>query len=196
MWKKQDKQFRSLVSMILQNRRFHIVLIGIVLGWFLLGKLNWGQIFNFVQQIPVVGLIVTYNFRPADYSVPRLDVPLSQHMDRLEFSCKYRGYYEFDIVGYYGRPLDRSPLVVYVKIEDSEGRCLFAYEQKRSVVASVSFKQTGERYLRFCHAAFNAPDDVPLGKPLFLSFSVAGPVDDFLSAHHQARVRIQKFLDK
>ena len=167
--------------------------IGCASAWILIRK--WDVAFEFLSQTPFIGLIIQYNFQPSDYTVPILDIPLCTEVNNVAFSCKYTGRYEIDIVGCDVKPWENSELGLSIVVHDGSGKPIFQTVQSNEV-ALVSFDDKGKRYMRFCYAAFFAPDELPQDTPLYFSFLSFGNHEAFRRANPNARIVLRKCLDK
>lgn len=175
------------------------VLIAVVLFpvvFALLGThVRYGDVFEVIKAIPVVGLIVSYNFPPADYYDARIDEPLLTRATAIPFSCHYSGRYEIDVVGYDGSHLDESGVGLHVQVLSNKGHLIYENVCSNSVALST-YDNEDRPYLRFCYFILDLPNDLPLDEPLCLSYDCFGQYESFMTENPQARIVIQKFFDK
>lgn len=157
--------------------------------------LKWDLLFKTLSQVPVLGLIVEYNFPPADYSIPLFDVPLRTGEVNVPFSCKYKGRHEIDIIGCEDSPVERSEIGLSVNVTDGEGWLVYQMVQTNEE-ALVSYDDKGNRYMRFCYAVVFAPEDLPTDVPLYFSYSCFGALESFKNRNPDARIVLRKFFCK
>lgn len=157
--------------------------------------IEWDSAFRLLSQIPVIGLIIGYNFQPLHYVDSRIDVPLCVESTNVQFSCKYKGRYEIDIVGCEVSPWSQSMLGLRMSVMDMEGTVLY-HAVRSNEVALLSFDERGEMYMRFCYAVLDIPNDLPVETPLLFSFSCFGNYEAFRQLNPYARVILRKFIDK
>ena len=171
-----------------------LVLSAMVFSFCLVSQ--YGMMFNFIKAIPVIGLIVSYNFPPSDYYVPRLDTPLDPHAEGMKFTCHYTGRYEIDVRGGKASSLDESGFGIGVRVRNSSGETIYSGLQSNAVAFASYDRTTDETYFRFCYFVLDLPNDLPLDEPLYLSYDCFGQYESFVTANPQARIVIQKFSDK
>ena len=186
--------------MQMQEKEYKIaVLVAVILFsalFALLGNyVRYSDVFEVIKAIPVVGLIVSYNFSPADYYNARLDEPLLTRADAVPFSCHYSGRHEIDVIGYDGSYLDESGVGLHVQVFAKGGHLIYENVCSNSVALST-YDNEDRPYLRFCYFILDLPKDLPLNEPLRLSYDCFGQYASFLKANPQARIFIQKFCDK
>ena len=159
------------------------------------GFIKWDSAFKFLSQVPVIGLVIGYNFLPSDYRSPRIDVPLSKERADVRFSIKYKGRHEVDIVGCNVNPWNQSMLGLKMTVMDAKGKTLY-HSVISNEVALLSFDEHGERYMRFCYAVLDVPKDLPADAPLSFSFSCFGNYEAFRQSNPEARIVLRKVIDK
>ena len=159
------------------------------------GFINWDSAFKLLFQVPVIGLVVGYNFPPSDYRSPRMDVPLSKERADVRFSLKYKGRHEVDIVGCNVNPWDQSMLGLKMTVRDASGTALY-HSVISNEVALLSFDEHGRQYMRFCYAVLDVPKDLPADAPLSFSFSCFGNYEAFRQSNPDARIVLRKVIDK
>lgn len=177
--------------------RFLLPLLAVSMAIVLCGVAfaQWDRVFIGLRRIPIVGLIVEYNFTPSDYRTPRLDVPLRGKATDVPFSCKYRGRYEVNVLGCDVADWEESDFGMSMAVRDETGRLIGEAVQSNEV-ALLSYRENGTRYMRYCYAVFSAPDDLPVGVPLRFSYSCFGDITSFLKTNPNARIAIVKYHDK
>lgn len=157
--------------------------------------IKWDSAFKLLSQVPVIGLVIGYNFPPSDYRSPRIDVPLSKERADVRFSIKYKGRHEVDIVGCNVNPWNQSMLGLRMTVRDGSGTTLY-HSVISNEVALLSFDEHGERYMRFCYAVLDVPNDLPVDASLSFSFSCFGDYEAFRRSNPNARIVLRKVIDK
>lgn len=157
--------------------------------------IKWDSAFKFLSQVPVIGLVIGYNFPPSDYRSPRIDVPLSKEHIDVRFSIKYKGRHEVDIVGCNVNPWNQSMLGLKMTVRDVNGTALY-HSVISNEVALLSFDEHGRQYMRFCYAVLDVPKDLHADAPLSFSFSCFGNYEAFRQSNPDARIVLRKVIDK
>ena len=185
----QEKRYRKIMLVSLAATLSLVVVLPLFMS-------QYGRLFDFIKAIPIVGLIVSYNFPPSDYYVPCLNAPLDSHAESIPFICRYAGRYEVDVRGFTGTSLEESNFGLCINVRNVRGEIVYSGVQSNAVAFASYDHLTNEEYFRFCYFILNLPEDFSLGMPVSFSYECFGQYDSFVDANPQARIVIQKFTDK
>lgn len=155
---------------------------------------KYDSLFDFIKSVPLVGLVVSYNFPPHDYYDPVLEFPIQEKDFEGVVSFKYKGRYDVQVANVSTPQLYHSGVSLEVVIYDKDSTPIWHSSASDSkLFAYGSADCSGYRYV---YGSLSVPEDVPAKECFRVSISCAGRIEEFLSLHPNAVVQIRKCFDK
>ena len=156
--------------------------------------LRYDSLFDLIKSVPLLGLVVSYNFPPSDYYEPVLQFPVHAKEFKGIVSFKYEGRYDVQIANVNTPQLYHSGVSLKVQIYDKCSTLIW----HSSVVDSRLFAYGPADYngYRYVYGTLFVPKDVPAKEWCRVTVSCTGGLEEFLSSHPDAVVQIRKCFDK
>lgn len=170
------------------------ICVVVIFGTCCMTVVRYDSLFVFIKSVPLLGLIVSYNFPPSDYYNPVLQFPVQERDFEGSVSFKYKGRYDVQIANVTTSQLYHSGVSLKVSIYDKDSALIW----HSSVADSRLFAYGSADYngYRYVYGTLFVPKDVPVKEGCRVSVSCAGEIEDFLSLHPDAVVQIMKCFDK
>lgn len=158
--------------------------------------LDYGRVFDLLKSIPFAGGIIAYNFPPQDYYVPVVDMPLSKGECQVDFICKYKGRYDFQIANISKDKFYDSGISIKLTISKMDGNNVIWSGGKDNSEQFDYYPNGDKREYRYWYDAFMVPDEIPLKTKMRMTVICDGDVASFLGEHEDAHIQVIKVFDK
>ena len=171
-----------------------LICVVVTLGTCCTMVVKYDSLFDFIKSVPLLGLIVSYNFPPSGYYDPILQFPVQERKFESLVSFKYKGRYDVQIANVTTPQLYHSGVSLKVLIYDKDSTLIW----HSSVVDSRLFSYSSTDYngYRYVYGTLFVPKDVPVKESCRVSVSCTGGLENFLSLYPDAVVQIRKCFDK
>lgn len=152
---------------------------------------HWDAVFQKLYRCPLIGIVITYNFPPEDYYVPRVSLPLQEGEMSAPLTCKYEGSYEVNIVNFKTYNCEQFDMRICVSISDGLGHLVYTNVQSKAETLT-GYTRDGVWRPRLCYGIFECPEDVPTGRLLTVKIVGEDGVEAFVRKNPHAMIVVKK----